>query len=55
MNEIKINYKISPRREGDIAECYSDPTKAFNELGFKTTKTIEDMVRDAWNFEKNNQ
>lgn len=53
-NGIKINYKIAPRREGDIAICYSDPTKAFNELGFKTTKTIEDMCRDAWNYEKNN-
>ena len=50
-NGIKINYKIAPRREGDIAVCYSDPTKALNELGFKTTKTIEDMCKDAWNFE----
>ena len=53
-NGIKINYKIAPRREGDIAICYSDPTKALNELGFKTTKTLEDMCRDAWNYEKNN-
>ena len=53
VNGIKINYRIAPRREGDIAECYSDPTKAKNELGFETTKTIEDMCRDAWNFEKN--
>ena len=53
-NGIKINYKIAPRREGDIAVCYSDPTKALNELGFKTTKTIEDMCKDAWNYEKNN-
>ncbi len=53
-NGIKINYKIAPRREGDIAECYSDPTKAEKELGFKATKTIEDMCKDAWNYEKNN-
>ena len=53
-NGIKINYKIAPRRPGDIAICYSDPTKALNELGFKTTKTLEDMCRDAWNYEKNN-
>jgi len=53
-NGVKINYKIAPRREGDIAECYSDPTKAFKELGFKTTKTIEDMCKDAWNYEKKN-
>ena len=55
VNGIKINYKIAPRREGDIAECYSDPTKAKEELGFEATKTIEDMCRDAWNFEKNNK
>ena len=52
-NGIKINYKIAPRREGDIAICYSDPTKALNELGFKTTKTLEDMCKDSWNYEKN--
>ena len=54
-NGIKINYKIAPRRPGDIAECYSDPTKALEELGFKTTKTIVDMCKDAWNYEKNNK
>ncbi len=54
VNNVKINYKIAPRREGDIASCYSDPTKAYNELGFKTTKTLEDMCRDSWNYEKNN-
>ncbi|MBE6159691.1 MAG: UDP-glucose 4-epimerase GalE [Lactobacillales bacterium] len=53
-NEIKINYKIAPRREGDIAASYSDPSKALNELGFKTTKTLEDMCKDSWNYEKKN-
>ena len=43
-----------PRRAGDIAACYSDPTKAKEELGFVATKTLEAMCRDAWNFEKNN-
>ena len=54
-NGIKINYKIGPRRAGDIATCYSDPTKAEKELGFKTTKTLDDMCRDAWNFENKNK
>ncbi len=53
-NGLKVNYKIAPRRAGDIAECYSDPTKAREELGFVAEKTLEDMCRDAWNFEKNN-
>lgn len=53
-NNIKIPYKIAPRRQGDIATCYSDTTKAQKELGFIATKTIEDMVKDAWNYESKN-
>lgn len=54
-NNIKINYKIVERRPGDIAECYADPKKAREELGFVATRTLEDMCRDSWNFEKNNK
>ena len=50
VNNLKVNYKIAPRREGDIAECYSDPTKAKEELGWQAEKTIEDMCKDAYNF-----
>lgn len=55
VNKIKIAYKIVPRRQGDIAICYSDPTKAKNDLGFVATKTLEDMCRDTWNFQKKNK
>ena len=51
-NGIKIKYKIVERRPGDIAKCYADPSKAWKELGWKAEKTLEDMVRDAWNFEQ---
>lgn len=54
-NGIKVNYRIAERRAGDIAECYSDPTKARLELGFVASKTLEDMCRDAWNFESKNR
>ena len=54
-NGIAIPYKIAPRRAGDIAQCYSDPRKAKEEIGFVATKTLEDMCKDAWNFEKNNK
>lgn len=54
VNNVKVNYKIVNRRPGDIAACYSDPTKAKEELGFVATKTLEDMCRDIWNYEKNN-
>ena len=52
-NNIKVPYKIAPRRAGDIAKCYADPTKSKEELGFVASRTLEDMCRDSWNFEKN--
>lgn len=52
VNNVTVPYKIAPRREGDIATCYADPTKAKNELGFVAEKTLEDMCRDGWNFQK---
>ena len=55
VNNVEVNYKIVDRRPGDIAECYSDPTKAKKELGFVCEKTLEDMVRDAWNYENGNR
>jgi len=51
---IKIPYKITNRRPGDIAICYADPTKAYNELGWKVEKNLEDMCRDAWRWQKIN-
>ncbi|MFQ9868558.1 MAG: GDP-mannose 4,6-dehydratase [Bilophila wadsworthia] len=36
------------RRPGDVASCYADPSKAFEELGWKAVKTLDDMVRDSW-------
>lgn len=48
---IKINYIIAPRRPGDIDECYADPTKAAEILGWKAEYNIEDMCRDANNWQ----
>ena len=45
-----VNYKIAPRRAGDIAICFADPTKAKEELGWEAKKTLEDMCRDSWNY-----
>lgn len=50
----KVNYKIAPRRPGDIAECYADPQKAKEELGFVATHTLEDMCRDTWRWQEDN-
>jgi len=51
---IKINYIIAPRRPGDIDECYADPTKASEILGWKAEYNIEDMCRDSNNWQQMN-
>jgi len=54
VNGIKIPYVIDSRRPGDIAICYSDPSKAERELDWKAEYGIEEMCRDSWNWQKNN-
>ena len=54
VNNIKVNHKFVDRRPGDLPEYYADPSKALKELSWKTEKTLEDICRDSWNFEKNN-
>lgn len=49
----KVPYIITGRRAGDIETCYADPGKAFKELGWKAERTLEDMCRDAWRWQKN--
>jgi len=46
----KLPYKIMPRRPGDIAECYADPSKAKRLFGWEAKYDIDDMCRDSWNF-----
>ena len=53
VNGVKIPYVIAPRRPGDIAENYADPTKA-KELGWKAKFDVVDACRDAYNFQKKN-
>ena len=55
VNGIEVKYEIKPRRPGDIATCYADPTRAKEELGWVAEKTLEDMCRDTWNFAKKHQ
>lgn len=50
VNKVVIPYKIVARRPGDIDSCYADNSYAKEKLGFETTKTIEDMCRDAYHF-----
>lgn len=50
----KIPYVIGPRRDGDIATCYSDPSKALKELGWKAERGIEEMCEDSWRWQSQN-
>ena len=50
----ELPYVIDPRRPGDVAQCYSDPSKAKDVLGWSAEYTIEDMCRDAWNWQSHN-
>lgn len=50
----KVEYKIGPRRSGDIATCYADPARAEKELGWKAERGIEEMCVDAWKWQSEN-
>jgi UDP-glucose 4-epimerase len=54
VNDLTNPYEIAPRRPGDIDEYFGDPGKAGRVLGWRADKTLEDMCRDAWNWQKNN-
>ena len=49
-----VPYKIAPRRPGDVATVFCDPTKAERELGWRAEHTLEDMCRDSWNWQSKN-
>lgn len=53
VNNVQINYKIAPRRDGDLACYYADATKAKEELGWEAKSGIREMCRDSWNYIKN--
>ncbi|MBQ4158208.1 MAG: UDP-glucose 4-epimerase GalE [Clostridia bacterium] len=53
-NGIKVPYKIGPRRPGDLATVYSNPEKAEKVLGWKAKRTLVDMCRDLWTWQKSN-
>ena len=52
VNNIKINYEFTTRRDGDIAISYADTSKIYNILKWKPSKSIEDMCKDGWNWQK---
>ena len=47
-NNVELNYEFSKKREGDVRSSYADVSKIFNELNWKSQKTLKDMVIDSW-------
>ena len=54
VNQVQVPYEIAPRRPGDIAENYADPSKASELLGWTAEKDLEDMCRDTYRFQQRN-
>ena len=54
VNGVKVNYEIGPRRAGDLPELWADVSKAANVLHWQATRSLEDMCRDAWNWQCKN-
>ena len=55
VNSLKIPYKISKRRAGDVARCYADPSLALKKLNWQTEYNLSDMCMDAWLGVKDNE
>ena len=53
VNELKLNYKIAPRRPGDVVAIWADTTLANEELGWKAERSLDETLRSAWAWEKN--
>lgn len=53
-SEREIPYTIAPRREGDIAACYADPSTAAQVIGWSAQRNLDKMCKDAWNFQSKN-
>ncbi|HIT34065.1 MAG TPA: UDP-glucose 4-epimerase GalE [Candidatus Faecousia intestinigallinarum] len=54
VNQIPIPYQITARRPGDVAVCYADPAKSAEKLGWRAEKTLADMCRDSWRWQRRN-
>ena len=52
VNGVKVNYRITPRRPGDVTAIWADPTLANEELGWKAERSIGDTLASAWAWEK---
>ena len=51
VSQRSIPYQVTPRRLGDVASCYADPTKAYQELGWVAQSSLQTMIEDAWRWQ----
>ncbi|WP_244783371.1 UDP-glucose 4-epimerase GalE [Acinetobacter sp. F-1] len=54
VNGVAIAFELAPRREGDVATCFADNTRAVQELSWQPQYGLEDMLADSWNWQKQN-
>jgi UDP-glucose 4-epimerase len=54
VNNVSVPYKLIDRRPGDVAACYADATRAKEELNWVAEMSLEDMVKDSWNWQREN-
>ncbi|MCO8061905.1 UDP-glucose 4-epimerase GalE [Acinetobacter lwoffii] len=54
VNGVAIAFELAPRREGDVATCFADNTRAVQELSWTPQSGLEDMLADSWNWQKQN-
>lgn len=52
VNKLKLNYKLGPRRQGDVIAVYSDNKKAINDLNWRVKYSLEEMMRSAWQWQQ---
>jgi UDP-glucose 4-epimerase len=51
VNGVRVPYELMPRRPGDVQSAFADPSKAASILGWRTSRNLEDMCRDAWRWQ----
>lgn len=54
VNGVKVPYRVMPRRDGDVATCWADATRAREELGWEAKKDLSAMLADSWRWQRNN-
>lgn len=52
VNDVRIPYRIAPRRDGDVASCYASPERAARELGWTAQRDLDAMCASSWSFER---